>query len=107
MGVVTLRLRGIFFGRGRSPMPFGFDGSGYGVIHLGTMTRIIWSPMPFGFDGSGYPHFPMGTIPSQPRSLQCFSALMGVVTKGRSQRMAFPLHGSPMPFGFDGSGYTN
>ena len=38
----------------RSPMPFGFDGSGYCIIYPAMSGWALWSPMPFGFDGSGY-----------------------------------------------------
>ena len=37
-----------------SPMPFGFDGSGYEANEAAALSWLQESPMPFGFDGSGY-----------------------------------------------------
>ena len=62
------------------------------------------SPMPFGFDGSGYA---CKRRASEKRTfcLQCLSALMGVVTAPPLIEKVSKGSASPMPFGFDGSGY--
>ena len=60
--------------------------------------------MPFGFDGSGYAIFSHNNNNNN-NSLQCLSALMGVVTIYLIVTLISALE-SPMPFGFDGSGYN-
>ena len=55
MGVVTATVRDdITCSTCGSPMPFGFDGSGYYRAGSVGLHMYCESPMPFGFDGSGY-----------------------------------------------------